>query len=127
MPKYRIEPVNKKSIQVITTWINGNTDEEIDQKVIWRFGSYIVDVDYKPVFADDCIIDLSDEFEEGYEMEVLSDEVSEEFETYISDKELRAFKKALKKGTEEELEWEIHDTTVRLYGPFTVTQVEDDD
>jgi hypothetical protein len=125
MPKYRIEPVNKKSIEVITTWINGNTDEEIDQKVIWRFGSYIVDVDYKPVFADDCIIDLSDEFEEEYEMEVLSDKVSEEFETDISDKELRAFKEAIEEGTEEELEWEINDTTVRLYGPFTVTLIEE--
>ena len=125
MPKYRIEPVNKKSIEVITTWINGNTDEEIDQKVIWRFGSYIVDVDYKPVFADDCIIDLSDEFEEGYEMEVLSDKVSEEFETDISDKELRAFKEAIEEGTEEELEWEINDTTVRLFGPFTVTLIEE--
>jgi hypothetical protein len=125
MPKYRIEPVNKKSIEVITTWINGNTDEEIDQKVIWRFGSYIVDVDYKPVFADDCIIDLSDEFEEEYEMEVLSDKVSEEFETDISDKELRAFKEAIEEGTEEELEWEINDTTVRLFGPFTVTLIEE--
>lgn len=125
MPKYRIEPVNKKSIEETTYFENG-ADDEIARTILYRFGSFIVECDEYMTTEKNHTWSLEDDFD-SYEFEVLSDNVEEDWEYDISDSDFKKFKEAYLNCEEEIIGWDVSRCQYTIHGDITFTPYEEED
>lgn len=136
MPKYRIEPVNKKSfIEYEIYPYPMNHDQDITHIQVWRFGSIIIEADEPPDLewqnAEDDAIEFhfgeTESYEEypfTWEFECSSDLVDEEWVDNTNDELLsESLKKTI---VAEEEGWELAHTYYVIQCPFTVTEITDD-
>jgi hypothetical protein len=138
MPKYRIEPVNKKSFTEYGIYpYPMNHVQDITVVKTWRFGSIIIEADEPPDLewqnstdSDDVIEFFPDELTRyhtypfTWEFEYSSDLVDEEWVDNTNDDLLsERLKKTI---VAEEEDWELGLTYYEIKCPFTVTEITDD-
>jgi hypothetical protein len=139
MPKYRIEPVNKKSfIEYEIYPYPMNHDQDITHIQRWRFGSIIIEADEPPDLEwqnstdnDDVIEFFPDEptcyqtYPFTWEFESSDDLVDEEWVDNTNDELLsERLKKTI---VAEEDGWELGLTYYVIQCPFTATEITDDE
>lgn len=125
--RYRISPLNKKSVVEVTKWKKG--DEVLKYSVVWRWGS--VFMDEKPDLTDvdaDSEINVYDEWD--CELDSCDDGCSDDWDypESWSDEDIEKFQDAFSEDFYEApaaFGFEEDDTELWFIGELEVTEVED--